>query len=371
MFGLRSRRANRKSQDRKFAPASPLEGQLARLESRNLTAPALWLNPGFPWAGFNTTTAGAQLVGTATYQGLGNLVAPNDPGQAQAGLNSSSVSDTQTASVAPLWLVGLNGYPMLVDPGGSYTMTGSASSNIVDFVNTGGGNGFGNVGNYAVSMSTVNTVSWSSVAPDAIEMTMGTNAAGQRAYTLADDSAPPPGTPPNGLDVYGTPVYLEETYTAHYDPPPPNEGVILVGGGVNLNTGPQLVNGVAVGSLAVVAPITANFMGNATITTPSGKFTIALNPISNSFSGNLVNPLINTGVTTYVTETPTDLRVVQDTPIAALPYSTFANPIVGPNWFVQYNAGLGVTGASGPNAPAGSTDLTTSYSITFTSFPHT
>ena len=258
-----------------------------------------------------------------------------------------------------------------VFPGVTYTMIGLSSARYVDFPNPGNGSGFANIGNSVVSATTLNTVTWNTVGTansPVVFAQMGTGAGWSHAYFLADSDAAPPGSPPGAVDTYAVPVYLQETFTVHYDPPDPNTSVIPAGGAA-LNTGPGLAGGVPVGGLSVGTGTVGQTLTPAAVISGGVAIPVTPDPILGSYFSSFVNP--GSGVAVTVTGTPTDIRVVESFPIASLPYTTTDGVVAGPPWYATAGAGLGFASASNVNDPAGMSDLTTSYSASFSNFPVT
>ncbi len=331
---------DRKLRSTQFVPSNFSNGQVARLETRAMAAPALWFNPN-PFSGMQVTAGGL-------FDALGQTDQPGQTAFSAVG-GSVTVAWTSTASGGAFFNPWTG---TLSPPTTTFTMLGSSMSQINDLANPGNGTGFGNIGNYSVSMNTYQSIIWSTSGPiDGIGNGLGLTASGARDYILADDI--------RLAIVNDTSFFLKETYTVHFDPPSllsPGVGAAEAAG---INTGPALdANGVPVGSLAVNA---AGVLGP--LTSVVNGVAIPLDPNTGSFSGFLPSPQ---GVTsTYVSASGTDLRVVQTTNVGFIPGTLTFGPVVGPRWFVAYGAALAVNGNSSANS-GGITDLTSHYDITFT-----
>ncbi|WP_406694588.1 hypothetical protein V5E97_26310 [Singulisphaera sp. Ch08] len=353
----------RRARDRRFRPTDPRQERGGSLEGRSLAVPAFWMQgPG----SLIPNLAQANSAGNAMSNGV--LLAGLD--QTQSGLAGATVTPTLDADIASVTFTDpMMGMTWTV-PGAHLTMAGLASSTIVDFPNPGNGSGAGNIGNYTVSANAMATVNWtgqSTAGSPNIFGTLGANANWSRAYTLADDQF---GTPGSQVTYTQAPVFLHETFDVACSPAGPNAGAIVLGA-AGLNTGPGLQNGVPDGGLSVAVASLTGALGQPNVVFGGAAVPLTVNPITgNSGTGSLV---LGNGSAVSVTWSPLSLHVSTSIPIAGLPTTTFGGVVVGPNWFVTGNAGVGVTttAAAATSPGGGQTSMTSNYHGWFSNYPTT
>lgn len=371
MLRLRKRHADRKPNPRRFAPTSPLDDGVARLEARALTAPAFWVNP----LGPVPNNANARVWGNGIDQGGNNLATTDDLQNQPSGAAASGTLN----SALPAWSMPIPGGGTWSFPGADFQMSGLATSQVNDLMNPGNGSGATNVGNNGVSASTNATLMWGPAnyppGSPAITNNLTATSGWSRSYTLADSNAAPPGSPPGAQAVYNPiPVYLHESFEVDYSPSPVNTGVNVLGG-AGLATGPGLgpgggpAGGVNVGTL----------IGNAGLGLPALAFEgVALpimtpNPVTGtSASQTFTNPV--TGNIIHATWTPTSIRVTTSVAIASLPYTTATGAVTGPNWLVNAFGTINAMGngmVNGAGAQGSMASLTTNYGLSFSNYPTT
>ena len=346
---LLSRRVREKSRSRKFIPSSPAGERDALLEGRSMAVPALfmWQPPLAPFPP-NTTNAQVVLNGTTVLGASTDLVTSNATGNVDV-------------NVQPVWFTDpMMGTSVLIAPGADLSANGSAFTQVNDLVNPGNASGFGNVGNYAISASTVASVVWQGTAQAGspqLFTTIGAQSNWSRSYLLADTNPGGPGT----FTTYGgaTPEFLIETFSVNYDPPDPSAGAIPEGGATLGTIG---VPGLTVGT--AIAGNTLIPIGLTVGTTPIPVFP---DPVTGAFSTSYVlDP--TTGSTASVSGTPTSINVTASIPIGAVNNTDPTGVVVGIPVGINVGAGVGAAVGTAQTDTLGGTDLTTNFTLSFSNY---
>jgi len=230
---------------RKFVPAVAGSPAGAILEGRSLAAPALGMQP-LP----AINSAFSQIDGWGMGGQVGGDILPQSslPAMSVGAINGTLINNIPATSGYD-WMTGQT----VTNPGSTFTMLGQGFAQVLDFPNPGNGSGSGNVGNVVVSAVTSDKIVWTATGAQAnLVDEMGVASGWTRAYTMADSTAAPAGSGPGAVITYNSPpMFLKETYSVQYVPPPANYPTIM-NGGPALNTGPNLgPNGIPVGGLVL------------------------------------------------------------------------------------------------------------------------